>query len=442
MSFTIEQFYILFEGVMLFQIAFFGMAYLLSKRKDVLYYCLLNLFSALYFFLNAPDTFLGIDEDIVFNDPRYVYVNFALFMCMFFMYLVFLKEIFSDTVAQYPLVKKIYTITFYCIPALYLLFVWFSAAGWNTNLLFYTGHLINGPFCTLLLLLNFKTRGYKKLIIYGMIVIFICVVTTVILTVRYNAGKGSLLLDKYPLAVIKIGMLIDIILFQFVLLKRWQEQEYELSVQRLTTELAVEKVKSQISKELHDDVGSTLSGISMYSHMAKEQTAAGNMIASGQTLGVIQQASEEMILKLKDMVWAMQPGNETIGQLTEKIKEYAIFITGAKKIKLQTGFAKEVKELKLSAETMHNIYTIAKEALNNAVKYSGAELISIDTEFKNDLFRLRIADNGVGFDREQAMGGNGLINMKKRAAEMGAVLELSTSPGLSTAVQLQLKITH
>jgi signal transduction histidine kinase len=436
MSFTIEQFYILFEGVMLFQIAFFGMAYLLSKRKDVLYYCLLNLFSALYFFLNAPDTFLGIDEDIVFNHPSYVYVNFALFMCMFFMYLVFLKEIFSDTVSQYPLVKKIYSITFYSIPVLYLLFVLFSAAGWNTNLLFYTGHLINGPFCTLILLLNFTTKGYKKLIIYGMVVIFICVVTTIILTVRYNAGKSSLLLDKYPLAIIKMGMLIDIILFQFVLLKRWQEQENELSMQHLTTELAVEKVKSQISKELHDDVGSTLSGISMYSHMAKEQTAAGNMIASGQTLGVIQQASEEMILKLKDMVWAMQPGNETIGQLTSKINEYAVFITGAKKIALQTNFLTANDEVKLSTEVIHQVYTIAKEALNNAVKYSGANTITIDTAYNDDCFTLRIADNGVGFDRAEATGGNGLINMKKRSEEMGAVLELIT------AVQLQLKLTH
>lgn len=442
MSFTIEQFYILFEGVMLFQVAFFGMAYLLSKRKDVLYYCLLNLFSALYFFLNAPDTFLGIDENIVFNDPRYIYVNFALFMCMFFMYLVFLKEIFSDTLAQYPAVKKIYTITFYSIPALYLLFIIFSAAGWNTNLLFYTGHLINGPFCTLILLLNFKNRGYKKLIIYGMIVIFICVVTTVILTVRYNAGKSSLLLDKYPLAMIKVGMLIDIILFQFVLLKRWQEQENELFVQRLTTELAVEKVKSQISKELHDDVGSTLSGISMYSHMAKEQTAAGNMIASGQTLGVIQQASEEMILKLKDMVWAMQPGNETIGQLTCKINEYAVFITGAKKIVLQTNFLAGAENIKLSAEVMHHVYSIGKEALNNAVKYSGANTISIETDYNTDCFTLRITDSGAGFDREQTTVGNGLLNMEKRAREIDAKLDLLTRPGCGTEWKLQLKITH
>jgi signal transduction histidine kinase len=440
MSYFVQKFYLFFEGMMLFQVAFFGMIFFISKRKDVLYYSILNFVSACYFFLNATDTFLGIDENIIFSSKWYLYINFALFLSMFYMYLIFLKEFFDDTVKKHRHVFEVFKITTYVIPAFYILFVAFQFIGWDSNIIFYASHLINAPFCTLILILNLKEKGYKSLIIYGMFVIFLSVIATVLFTIRYNEGKQDTVLDKYPLAIIKLGMLVDIILFQLALLRRWNDQEKQLAVEKLQKELAVEKVRTQISKELHDDIGSTLSGINMYSHMAKELTAAGDTVASGKTLEVIQEASDEMIYRLKDMVWAMQPGNERIEQLTERINTYAVFITGAKKIKLQTSFATETNSIKMAAETIHHLYTIAKEALNNAVKYSGANLISISTECTTEIFTLRIADNGVGFGSEQTIEGNGLLNMKKRAKEIGAEFSITSKKTQGTSALLIVKL--
>ncbi|MEN9550017.1 MAG: sensor protein VraS [Bacteroidota bacterium] len=441
MTYFVQKFYLFFEGMMIFQIIFFGMLFRVSNRKEVLYYSILNLVAAIYFFLNSPDTFFDIDNDEIFTSKFYPYINYALLLSMFYMYLVFLKEFFNDTVKKYKQVFEVFRGTTYIIPTFFILMIAFQILGLNFKPLYYISYLINAPFCTLILLYNYKEKGYKSLIIYGMFAVFISVIVTILFTIRNNEGWQDTVLDKYPLAIIKVGMLVDILLFQLALLTRWNDQEKQLVVEKLQKELAVEKVRNQISKELHDDIGSTLSGINMYSHMAKELTAAGDTIASGKTLEVIQEASDDMLYKLKDMVWAMQPGNERIEQLTERINTYAVFITGAKKIKLQTNFATETNSMKMAAETIHHLYTIAKEALNNAVKYSGANLISISTECTTEIFTLRIADNGVGFNTEQTLEGNGLINMKKRAKEIGAEFYLASKRTQGTSALLKIKLT-
>lgn len=441
MNYSIEQFYRFFQGVLVFQ--FFYMVILsgLTKRKDALIYSLYLFLLAVYFFWNAPYTFFNINDDIVFDSRIYIYLNTPLVIITNLAYVWFLKTFFSSIYQNRQLDKMVLFITIIspCLiiassVSIYLLR--------SNQYIFYAVNLISTLF-SIYLLIDIRRRKINnvKWIVFGIVFNIIGNWGTVVMIILGQYGINTLFTIGYPLLFMRCGILLDMAFYQIAIIKKWSAQEKELAVQHLKTQIEVEKVKNQISKELHDDIGSTLSGINMYSHMAKEQTAAGNTEASGKTLEVIQKASDEMIYKLKDMVWAMQPGNETIGQLVDKIKEYAIFITGAKNIKLQTSFVKDVEELNLSAETMHHIYTIAKEALNNAVKYSGATLISIDTECKNELFTLRISDNGSGFVREQVPEGNGLLNMEKRAQEIGAKLELLTSPGGGTEWQLWAKIT-
>lgn len=379
---AIELFYLFFEGIMLFQVAFFGMVYLTTKRTDAIYYALLNLVGAAYFFLNAPDTFLGIDEDIVFNAPGYPYANFAILMAMIFMYPVFLKEIFVDTVQQYGYVRKTYTITCFSIPILFLLFVLFTWLGWNSNLIFYSGHLINGPFCFLLLLLNYRQQGYKKLIIYGMIAVFICVNITVALTIRYNAGSNETVFDKYPLAIIKMGMLVDILLFQLALLKRWNEQEKQLAVEKLQSQLKVEKLRNKISGELHDDIGSTLSGVSMYSHLANAQVEKGEQDAAKKSLHIIRHSTDEMLDKLNDLVWSVNPGQDSLQLVFERLQLYGLNMCNAKGIGFKTTIS--IASYNLPVENRYQLYLFCKEAINNSVKYSEASQLTLIAEEKKE----------------------------------------------------------
>lgn len=438
----IELFYLFFEGILLFQVIFFGMVYFITRRKDVLYYSLLNLVAAAYFFLNAPDTFLGINEDIVFNSPAYLYVNFAVFLGISFIYLLFLKDIFSDTLEQYAYFKKVYTATFYSIPLLYLSFVLLGALGCKTNAIFYAGHIVNGPFCTILFILNFRAKGYKSLIIYGMMVVFLSAAVTILLTMRYNAGDNDTILDKYPLLIIKVGMLLDIIFFQLALLKRWSEQEKELAVEKLQSLLTVEKLRNKISGELHDDIGSTLSGIAMYSHMADTHLQNDNYEKAKDSVNVIQRSTNEIVDKLSDLVWAINPSKDSFATMLERIQQYGEAMCRAKNI----HFACTLENIDLikepGMEVRQHLYLFAKEAINNAVKYSGAEAVKFEASVLNDILKMSIKDNGNGFDIEKVSKGNGLDNMQKRAGAIAAVYSVASGSVNGTQVELALKITH
>ena len=442
LSKTIELFYLFFEGIMLFQVVFFGMVYLISGRKDVLYYSLLNLVSAIYFLLNAPDTFFGIDENIFFNSTIYLYANFAIFLSMLFLYLVFLKEIFSVTLERNIFVKKIYTITFYAIPLLYVLFVLFGLRGWNTNIIFYTGHLVNGPFCTIILLLNFRKKGYKSLIFYAMLITFICMLITVILTIRYNAGDNATVLDKYPLVIIKVGMLIDILLFQLALLKRWNEQEKQLAVEKLQSLLAVEKLRNKISAQLHDDIGSTLSGVSMYSYLINNQLENREYDKVKTSLHIIQQSANEMADKLNDLVWSVNPKQDSLPLVLERLHQYGLDMCSAKNIQFKMDIPAIGFAIDLSTEHRYQLFLFIKEAINNAVKYSEATLLQLIVKENNQLLEIAICDTGKGFDAADVKRGNGLNNMQKRADELNAEFEIQSKAGEGCVILLKVRITQ
>lgn len=425
---------------MLFQVVFFGMVYLISRRRDVLYYSLLNLVTAIYFFLNAPDTFLGIDENIVFNSPIYLYGNFALLLTLLFTYLIFLKEFFNDTLEKYWYAKLIYRITSYTIPFLYVLFLLFAFLGWDTNIIFYTAHQINGPFCLVILVLNYKAKGYKSLMVYAMLVTFVCLFLTLILTVRYNAGDKATLLDKYPLLIVRIGMLIDILLFQLTLLKRWTDQEKQLAVEKLQSQLDTEKLRNKISADLHDDIGSTISGISMHSYMADSQLREGNQERARESLQTIQHSAADVVNKLGDLVWSVKPGHDTMESMMEKLEQYGNEMSRAKNISFSIQVTAAARHIKLAEEHRYHIYLLLKEAINNAVKYSAATLIKLETSFVRDVLKINVDDNGKGFDTGIASKGNGIINMQQRATAIGAACLIRSAPGSGTSLSVQLKI--
>lgn len=435
-------FYIFFQGTLFLQAVIFLTLYISSHKKELQYYSLFLLLIGLNFFISAPSTFGFGDDETVLNSNWYKLINTPLVIGGNLFYVLFLRE-FYRSLTQSRQFFFILKVTKWALVASLLLFLSLYAIGIHSNLLFNILNLIGIISGVWLVTIIIRDRlPFTQLMAYGFIINLVGTLLTIAMLIMLTQGVRHWLVTGYPLVFVKLGLLGEIFFFTLAIFKKWQQQEKELSVQQLRTELAVEKIKGQISKELHDDIGSTLSGINMYSHMAKEQTEAGNTIATGKTLEVIQQASDEMIYKLKDMVWAMQPGNENMEQLNDKIKEYAVFITGAKKIKLQTDFATRSDGLKLSAETIHNVYTIVKEALNNAVKYSEATFITISTTVINNLLTFCITDNGVGFDRQEITEGNGLINMEKRADEIDAILQITPTPGTGTRLQLQLKITQ
>ena len=217
------------------------------------------------------------------------------------------------------------------------------------------------------------------------------------------------------------------------------ESEKMASVNKLQQAMLNERLR--ISRELHDDIGSTLSGIVLYSHMAENQVRAQQAGEVENSLNVIQRSANDMVSRLNDLVWAVNPEHNSLKNLMQKLEEYATEMTMVKNIKVQVSAPENLAEIQLPVESRHNIYLLGKEAINNAVKYSEASLLELSVHQFDHVIEFTITDNGKGFDMATVKKGNGLMNMYKRADEMAAILSVQSAPGKGTVISLRCKIT-
>jgi len=247
---------------------------------------------------------------MVFNSTYYAYANFFLILLMEYIYILFLREIYQDSMSLEP-IKSIYKYTILLFPIIFFLFIILSIFRLNTNSVFFVGHIFNGPFMIAILMVNYKRTGYFAVIKYGMVILFLSVLFTAIFSIRFNLGYNQFAIDSYPLVFVRIGMLIDVFLFQFALMQYWLHQEKLLITEKIESQLATERIRTKISNELHDDLGASLSGLMMYSHLTKSQIEPNNLEAH-YSLDIMANSSSQMVSKLKDIVWFTNPNEDSL----------------------------------------------------------------------------------------------------------------------------------
>ncbi len=200
-------------------------------------------------------------------------------------------------------------------------------------------------------------------------------------------------------------------------------------------------IREKLSQDLHDEVGATLSGIAMYSHLTLQQIKAEQSGEVVKSLQIIQQSAIDTVNRLSDIVWSVNPLHDSLKKLLEKLEEYAIEMSVTKDINVNVNIPSgRIANLKLPMQTRKNIYLICKEAINNAVKYSDASILELTVKDFDHSLEFTIKDNGKGLDLDIVKRGNGLENMQKRADEIGAKLFLLSEENKGTSVCLQCKI--
>ncbi|HYV90319.1 MAG TPA: tetratricopeptide repeat protein [Chitinophagales bacterium] len=202
---------------------------------------------------------------------------------------------------------------------------------------------------------------------------------------------------------------------------------------RTRQELKLQTLRNKIASDLHDDVGSTLSSISIFSQMAQAQSK--EVIPALQTIG---ESSRKMLDAMADIVWTINPANDQFEKIIMRMRSFAYELLGAKQIDFEFDADDDVTKTKLPMEVRKNLYLIFKEATNNMVKYSEATKAMFTIKNEKDRFSMMIRDNGKGFDATKESSGNGLKNMKKRALEIGALLLIDSMPGNGTTIKLEL----
>jgi two-component system, NarL family, sensor histidine kinase UhpB len=230
-------------------------------------------------------------------------------------------------------------------------------------------------------------------------------------------------------SIISILVFVSLVTIGFLLINRYR------IMNRTKRLLEIEKMRNNIARDLHDDIGSTLSSINILSQVALAEQSANPQ----NYLQRIGDQSKRMMEDMGDMVWSINPRNDSMEQVVVKMREFATETFDLKNI--EYGFSEEIaKGLKLNTEQRKNLFLIYKEALNNAAKYSGAKKVEISLQQQGHALMMRIRDNGQGFDEQTIKPGNGLRNMRERATEINGQLSLKSTSGQGTTVQLDLPI--
>jgi ligand-binding sensor domain-containing protein/two-component sensor histidine kinase len=222
---------------------------------------------------------------------------------------------------------------------------------------------------------------------------------------------------------------------------------YALYRYRINELLKRQAIRNKIAQDLHDNVGSTLSSISIYSQVAKIYKEQQKEQQLQETLEKISDTSSEMISEMNDIVWAINPRNDHMDVMLQRMQSYAKPLLASKDIKLSFVYDPAVQLLNLEMTKRKNFYLIFKEAINNVLKYAQCKNLEVAIKIQQHHLEMKVTDDGVGFDwsamkakASQSLSGNGLRNMHIRTKEMKGNFSVESTPGIGTTVCLRFPI--
>jgi signal transduction histidine kinase len=217
-------------------------------------------------------------------------------------------------------------------------------------------------------------------------------------------------------------------------------EELKLAEEQLVKtekEKEAENVRLRISRDIHDEVGATLSGVALYCQIVKQKMEQHKEEEVHLYLNHISDNSKEMVEKMGDIVWAINPENDSFDRIISKLHSYAFNLCKGKNIKLHVDIDKSIRDYYPDMQVRKNMYMLIKEAINNAVKYSGGKNLYFSFQKQAESIIAEVKDDGKGFDVNSAQEGNGLNNMKARAAELNAAFNIYSVKGEGTSIKLQ-----
>jgi len=210
---------------------------------------------------------------------------------------------------------------------------------------------------------------------------------------------------------------------------------YALYRYRVGRLLEIERVRTRIASDLHDDIGANLTRIGILSEVAHSQLRAKEPGASS-PLGSIAEISRECVASMGDIVWAIDPACDYLIDLVQRMRRFAGEVFSNGKIDFQLRAPSGEQDLALGPDLRRDVFLIFKEAASNAARHARCSYVDIELTLEGSRLVLKITDNGSGFDTCGASEGHGLASMKRRAADLGGDLRLVSTQGEGTQVIL------
>ena len=197
---------------------------------------------------------------------------------------------------------------------------------------------------------------------------------------------------------------------------------WRLYAYRVNRLLELERIRTRIAADLHDEVGSGLSQIALLSEVARLKLQ-GREEQEAASLNRIAGVSRQLVESMSDIVWAIRPDQDSSADLVQRIRRHASDLLTECGIELEFIEDDSQKPHQMGADLRREVLLIFKEALNNIVKHAHCSFVEVQIEFVAGSLRGSIRDDGQGFDRTQCSSGNGLANMQRRAEKFGWKLD-------------------
>ncbi len=213
---------------------------------------------------------------------------------------------------------------------------------------------------------------------------------------------------------------------------------YALYRYRVEQLLAVERVRSRIAADLHDDIGSTLSQISILSEVASREIKEQRV----DSLQEIANLSRESVSSMSDIVWAINPEQDRLDQLVHRMRRFASDLSAGNGVQIRFSAPVEERNLQIGSDARRQIFLIFKESLRNAMRHSAGKHVNVSMGVKDGWLTLSIQDDGCGFDCNNAEMGHGLISIKQRACGLHGKVEILSTRAQGTTILVEIPLNH
>jgi signal transduction histidine kinase len=219
-----------------------------------------------------------------------------------------------------------------------------------------------------------------------------------------------------------------------------EKKKFQHQLQRAEQESALERERARIAQDLHDELGSSLTRISLLSGLVHADKDNPDQVAAhAKKLSL---AADQTVRALEEIVWAVRPGSDTLQSLVDYITHFASELFEGSPVRCRLDVPDELPAQPLPPDVRHNIFLIVKEALTNVLKHAGGSVVFLQIKTDGPVLQIIIADDGKGFDTSSpATDGrhNGLVNMQRRAEAVGGTLRLTSEPGKGTRKEFTVR---
>jgi signal transduction histidine kinase len=212
--------------------------------------------------------------------------------------------------------------------------------------------------------------------------------------------------------------------------------------------IEMERVRTRIATDLHDDIGSSLSRMAILSEVVKRQVGGAAQEAVPM-LTEMAESSRGLLDSMSDIVWSIDPRRDDLSDLALRIRQFASDVFEARQIAWDLHIPQEFDRVRLNAAQRRQVFLIFKEAVNNIARHAGCSTARLNVHIAHHRLSAEIHDNGCGFDLSgirqlpaiaNGNGGHGLESMQRRAAQIGGHLEIHSAPGKGTVLKLTIPL--